>query len=66
MTLQLQVPSMVCDGCANTVTQAIHSVDSAAVATVDLTSKMITVVAHTATPETITAAILSTGHTVNS
>jgi copper chaperone len=66
MVLQLQVPSMVCDGCANTVTQAIHAVDNTANVAVDLTSKSVSVDTNATDGTAIVAAIIATGHTVES
>jgi copper chaperone len=65
MALELQVASIVCDGCVNTVTQAIQSVDNAASVAVDLASKIVSVSDNTADRETIIAAIAATGHTVS-
>jgi copper chaperone len=65
MALELQVASIVCEGCVNTVTQAIQSVDNAASVAVDLASKIVSVSDNTADRETIIAAIAATGHTVS-
>jgi copper chaperone len=66
MALQLHVPTIVCDGCASTVTTAIHSIDTTAVVTVDLGTKIVTIVTSTSTPEALSDAITATGHTVSS
>jgi copper chaperone len=66
MALQIHVPTMVCDGCTDTVTTAIHSIDTTAVVTVDLGTKIVTIVTSTSTPEALSEAIAATGHTVSS
>ena len=65
MTMQLKVPSMVCDACAKSVTQAIHTVDNNANVNVDLTTKLVSVDGN-ATEEDLRAAIAKAGHTTES
>ncbi|EKD10453.1 heavy metal transport/detoxification protein [Arthrospira platensis C1] len=56
---------MVCDACANSVTKAIHSVDSDATVNIDLNTKVVTVEA-TASEAALKAAIAKAGHTTES
>lgn len=63
MALQLKVPSMVCEGCAETVTKAIKTVDSDASVSVDLPSKTVTLESQ-ASEESFKQAIVATGHTL--
>ncbi len=63
MALQLKVPSMVCEGCVETVTKAIQTVDSDASVTVDLPSKTVTLESQ-ASESSFKQAIVATGHTV--
>ncbi|MGI0500060.1 heavy-metal-associated domain-containing protein [Limnospira platensis CENA597] len=65
MTIKLTVSSMVCDACANSVTKAIHTVDSDATVNIDLNTKMVTVEA-TASESALRAAIAKAGHTTES
>jgi len=65
MTIQLKVPSMVCDACANSVTKAIHNVDGNADVNVDLNTKLVSVEGN-ASEEDIRAAIAKAGHTTES
>ncbi|MFE4106782.1 heavy-metal-associated domain-containing protein [Almyronema epifaneia] len=63
MAIELTVPSMVCEGCVETVTEAITQVDSEAEVNIDLQTKA--VVAKTEASEaSIRQAIEATGHTV--
>ena len=43
MTIQLQVPALACDACAQTITQAILAVDSMALVKADSKTKQVTV-----------------------
>jgi copper chaperone len=63
MALELKVPSMVCNGCVETVTKAIKTVESEAEVEIDLETKMVKVEAKSA-PESIKQAITATGHTI--
>lgn len=63
MTLTLKVPSMVCEGCAETITKAIKNVDSSANISIDLASKIVTLES-SISEEALTQAITNTGHTV--
>ncbi|MEM6436247.1 MAG: heavy-metal-associated domain-containing protein [Cyanobacteria bacterium P01_D01_bin.115] len=64
MALNLKVPSIVCDGCAETVTKAIHTVDANAQVNVDVSGK--TVTAETNAAESVVReAITASGHTVD-
>ncbi|WP_346292653.1 heavy-metal-associated domain-containing protein [Sphaerothrix gracilis] len=63
MSVKFTVPSMVCDGCTETVAEAITKVDGKAKVNIDLTSKE--VMAETEASEaSIRQAIQATGHTV--
>lgn len=63
MSLQLKVPSMVCDGCAEKVTQVIQGLDSDAKVEVDLSTKVVTIEGKPS-EDSIKEAITSAGHTV--
>lgn len=63
MALKLKVPSIVCDGCAETITETITTMEPDAKVNVDVKAKTVTVEA-TASEETIKQAIVATGHTV--
>lgn len=62
MSLSIKVPSIVCEGCGNTITTAIESQQNDAKVTVDVTNKIVTVET-SATAEKIKSIIESTGHT---
>ncbi|MGL5921804.1 heavy-metal-associated domain-containing protein [Chroococcidiopsis sp.] len=63
MSLQLKVPSIVCDGCAETITKAVKSVDADAQVDVDVSAKTVKVEG-VQSEESIKQAITATGHTV--
>ena len=63
MALKLKVPSIVCDGCADTITETIVTMAPDAKVEVDIKAKTVTVEAD-ASEETIKQAIVATGHTV--
>ena len=63
MALELKVPSMVCNGCVETVSKAIKTVESDAEVDINLETKMVKVDAK-ASPESIKQAITATGHTI--
>ena len=63
MSLQLKVPSIVCDGCAETITKAVKSVDADARVDVDVSAKTVKVEG-IQSEESIKQAITATGHTV--
>ncbi len=63
MALKLNVPSIVCSGCGDTITKAIRTVEPEANINVDLAAKTVTVEAK-ASEESIKQAIVSTGHTI--
>jgi copper chaperone len=65
MTITLKVPSIACDGCANTITKAITNRQPAAKVSVDVATKIVTV--ETDSPQNeIEAAITASGHTIES
>lgn len=63
MGIKLNVPSIVCSGCADTITKAIKTVESEANVNVDIAAKTVTVDAQ-ASEESIKQAITATGHTI--
>ncbi|MBD1826101.1 heavy-metal-associated domain-containing protein [Microcoleus vaginatus GB1-A2] len=63
MAILLNVPSIVCAGCGDTITKAIKTVDSEASVNVDVAAKTVTVEAE-ASEESIKQAVVVTGHTV--
>jgi copper chaperone len=64
MTYQLQVPSMACSACVDTITQAVLKVDAAATIEADTQTKAVTVM--TEQPEAVVrAAISGAGYPVN-
>ncbi len=63
MTLEMKVPSMVCEGCVETITKTIKNLDAGAKVTIDLSTKLVKV--ETQASETaIKEAIAAAGHTV--
>ena len=63
MALELKVPSMVCDGCVETVSKSLKEVDSDAKVDADLTTKVVRVETK-ASAESLKKAIAAVGHTV--
>ena len=63
MTTQLKVPSIVCEGCAETITKAIASLDAEAQVKVNLEAKIVTIESKSSL-ESIKEAITAEGHTV--
>jgi len=63
MALKLNVPSIVCDGCAETITETIKTMAPDAKVEVDVKAKTVTVEAD-ASEETIKQAVVAVGHTV--
>lgn len=64
MALQLKVPSMTCEGCVDTVTKAIKTVDGGAKVDIDLETKDVSVETE-ASRASIRDAIVAQGHTVD-
>lgn len=62
MSLQLKVPSIVCEGCAETITKAVKSVNADAQVDVDVSAK--TVKVEGVSEESVKQAIAATCHTV--
>lgn len=63
MTLQLKVPTMACSACANTIAQAVKTLDPAAAVEADLKTKLVTI--QTVKPESeVKFAIASAGYPV--
>ena len=61
--LKLKVPSMVCEGCVETVTKAIKTHEPNAKVDIDLDSKKVSVDTK-ASEESIKQVIVAAGHTV--
>lgn len=61
--LELKVPSMVCDGCIDTITKAIKTHEPNAEVNIDLDSKKVTVDTK-ASEESIKQVITAAGHEV--
>lgn len=63
MALKLKVPTIACDGCAETITESIATMEPDAKVDVDVKAKTVTVESG-ASEETIKQAIVAAGHTV--
>ena len=63
MTMNLKVPSMVCDGCVTTIKEAITTHEPEAKVEIDLDSKLVKVDTE-ASEESIKQVITAVGHTV--
>ena len=63
MALKLQVPNIMCDGCGETITDSIHTMEPDAKIEVDVQAKTVTVES-AASEETIKQAIVAAGFTV--
>ena len=63
MAIQLKVPSIVCEGCADTITQEIKVHEPEAKVEVDIEKKTVTVETG-ASEEAIRQVITAVGHTV--
>ncbi len=63
MAIELQVPSMVCGKCVETITKAIKTVDADATISTDLEKKTVTLES-SATAESFKEAIINSGHTI--
>ncbi|HAC63129.1 MAG TPA: heavy metal transporter [Cyanothece sp. UBA12306] len=63
MTITLKVPSIACEGCANTITEAIHSEKPEAKVSVNVSSKVVTVETEVS-EEIIKNIIEGAGHTI--
>lgn len=61
--IKLKVPSIVCDGCAKTITEEILTHESGAKVEVDMTAKTVSVETE-ASEESIKQMITAVGHTV--
>ncbi|PSN12264.1 copper chaperone [filamentous cyanobacterium CCT1] len=64
MALHLKVPSMVCDGCVETVTEAIKALDADAKVDINLETKDVNADT-TASESAVREAITAEGYTVN-
>ena len=63
MALKLKVSNIVCDGCAETITESITTMEPDAKVEVDVKAKTVTVEA-LASEETIKQAITAAGYTI--
>ncbi|MDJ0571168.1 MAG: heavy-metal-associated domain-containing protein [Pleurocapsa sp. MO_192.B19] len=63
MTINLQVPSMVCDGCVTVVKEAITTHEPEAKVQINLDTKQVSVETN-ASEASIKQAIVAAGHTV--
>ncbi|MEL6931306.1 MAG: heavy-metal-associated domain-containing protein [Cyanobacteria bacterium J06600_6] len=63
MTINLKVPSMVCDGCTDTVKEAIKTHEPEAKVEISLESKQVKVETN-ASEESIRQIITAAGHTI--
>ncbi|MGB7416799.1 MAG: heavy-metal-associated domain-containing protein [Thermosynechococcaceae cyanobacterium] len=63
MAHQFKVPSMACLACSDTITQAIHKIDTAATVEANLQTKIITVTTQ-ASDERVQEAIVNAGYPV--
>jgi len=61
MALKLKVPNIVCDGCAETITESITTMEPNAKVEVDVKAKTVTV---RSAEETIKQAITAAGYTI--
>jgi len=63
MTIKLKVPTIVCNGCVDTITQQLQKNLPEAQVTVDMDSKIVSVDTQ-ASEDTVKEIITATGHTV--
>ena len=63
MALKVKVPTIVCNGCAETITETIQTMEPDAKVEVDVQAKTVTVETE-ASEETIKQAIVAAGHTI--
>ena len=63
MRLDLIVPDLACSACVETVTQAVHGVDTAAQVTADSKTKQVSIISE-ASETAIRDAITTAGYTV--
>ena len=63
MALKLTVPNIMCDGCGETITDSIHTMEPDAKIDVDVQAKTVTVES-AASEETIKQAIVAAGFTI--
>ncbi len=63
MALKLKVSDITCDGCAETISEAIHTMEPDAKVDVDVQAKTVTVES-AASEETIKQSIVAAGYTV--
>lgn len=63
MALKLKVPSIACEGCAETITESIHVMEPDAQVDVSVQDKIV-IVESAASEESIKQAIVATGHTI--
>ncbi len=59
--MELNIPTIVCEGCIETITKALKELDPQAQISANLASKTITIET-TASPDAVRSAIINTGH----
>jgi copper chaperone len=64
MTIKLKVPSIACEVCANTITNAIKNQISNAEISVDVTTKIVTVTKENITEDQLKEIIIEAGHVI--
>jgi copper chaperone len=64
MALKMKVPNISCDGCAESITESIHTMEPDAKVDVDVKAKTVTVES-AASEETIKQAITAAGYTID-
>jgi copper chaperone len=63
MTLDLKVSSIACSGCIDTITKAIHEIDSTAIVNGDTQTKLVKIETNQS-QDAIVSAITAVGHSV--
>ncbi|WP_026735373.1 heavy-metal-associated domain-containing protein [Fischerella sp. PCC 9605] len=63
MALKLKVPNIACEGCAETITESIHTMEPDAKVEVDVKAKTVTVES-AASEESIKQAIVAAGYSI--
>jgi copper chaperone len=62
MSIQIKVPSIACEGCAETIVHEIKAHEPEAIVKVDLSSKTVTIDTHIPA-ESVKQMIIAAGHT---
>jgi len=61
MTIELKVPDMACGACADSITEAIHNLDSQATVQADTKTKQVTIETEVS-PSSVIKAIADAGY----